>query len=313
MTRIKMPEVSTKRPLIASYPRFSKLQIKQKPIFDDFAHKYGYYCDFNFANLFCWDIDEDVQVSLLNGNLVVRRQDYLRGEYLYSILGNKKIDESLAQLLKNTEVLNWVPEIVVKNIKDKNRFVIENDRDSHDYVFNVKDLVELKGNKYKNARNRLNKFKKEFERYDELEVTTTSVVDLDRFKCFQDVFYTWKKGKGLNEKETARERKAIDRLLEHCHKLNMLIIEIKLGNKLVAFSVNNIASPGYAITHFEKAIKIHKYFNAFVVHEVARMQGNFGIQIVNWEDDLGFPGLRQNKSSYRPKEMLNKYQITLKS
>jgi hypothetical protein len=110
-----------------------------------------------------------------------------------------------------------------------------------------------------------------------------------------------------------REKRALNRLLEHSRELNMLIIEIKLGDKLVAFSINNIASPGYAVTHFEKAIKIHKYFTSYVIHEVAKMQDKFGIKIVNWEDDLGFPGLRQNKSSYRPTKMLNKYQIRLKT
>jgi hypothetical protein len=92
----------------------------------------------------------------------------------------------------------------------------------------------------------------------------------------------------------------------------LLIIEIKLGNELVAFSINHIAAPGYAITHFEKAIKIHKYFNSYVIYQVARLQDEFGCKKVNWEDDLGFPGLRQNKSSYHPAEMLNKYQIRRK-
>ncbi len=308
-----MLKTLTRKPAIAIYPKFSKLQLKHKRVFDKFAHKYGFYCDFNFSNLFSWDVDDDVGVSMLNGNLIIRRQDYVKGKYFYSITGCNKIDDSLSTMLKSVKELNFVPEIVVQNIQNKDKFVIKNERDNYDYIFNVKDLVEIKGNKYKNVRNRLNKFMKEYPDYNKLNVSTTSVVNLDRFKCFQDVFYTWKTSKGLNDKETEREKKALNRLLEHSHELNLLIIEIKLGDELVAFSVNNIAAPGYAVTHFEKAIKIHKYFTSYVIHECAKMQDKFGIKTVNWEDDLGFPGLRQNKSSYRPAEMLNKYQVKLKS
>lgn len=298
---------------IATYPEFTKLQIKHKKIFDKFAHKYGYYCDFNFSNLFSWDVDDDVGVSLLNNNLVIRRQDYVKGVYFYSILGNNKIDSSLITLLKTIGKLNFVPDVIVRGIKNKDKFDIKSERDNFDYIFNIKDLIELKGNKYKNARNRLKKFEREYENLDKLSVSSTSVVNLKRFKNFQDVFYTWEQAKGLSDKDTMREKRALNRLLEHSRELNMLIIEIKLGDKLVAFSINNIASPGYAVTHFEKAIKIHKYFTSYVIHEVAKMQDKFGIKIVNWEDDLGFPGLRQNKSSYRPTKMLNKYQIRLKT
>jgi hypothetical protein len=307
-----MALILTKRPTIAKYPEFTKLQLKHKRVFDRYAHRFGYYCDFNFANLFSWDIDDNVNISFLNSNLIIRRQDYVKGKYFYSLLGSNKIDETLEELLEDVKVLNFVPDVVVRNIKNKEEFRITSERDNYDYIFNVKDLVELKGKKYKNVRNRLNKFKKEFADYDKLSVVTTSVVNLDRFKCFQDVFYTWEISKGLCENETDREKRALNRLLEHSHYLNLLIIEIKLGDELVAFSINNIASPGYAVTHFEKAIKIHKYFTSYVIHECAKMQDRFGINTVNWEDDLGYPGLRQNKSSYRPTEMLNKYQIRFK-
>lgn len=304
-----MTPTLTKKPAIAKYPNYSKLQIKHKKIFDTYSNKYGYYCDFDFIDLFAWDLDDNVGVSILNKNLVVRRQDYLNGTEYYSIIGSNKIDDSLSELLRKTSELRLVPKVVVDNIKNPHKFIIENDRDSYDYIYNVKDLVELKGNKYKNIRNRLSNFKREYPDYNKLEVSTTSIVNLDRFKNFQDVFYAWTKDKNLSDRKTRREKIALNRLLSHSDSFDLLIIEIKLGNELVAFSINHIAAPGYAITHFEKAIKIHKYFNSYVIYQVARLQDEFGCKKVNWEDDLGFPGLRQNKSSYHPAEMLNKYQI----
>ncbi|HPV57096.1 MAG TPA: phosphatidylglycerol lysyltransferase domain-containing protein, partial [Tenuifilaceae bacterium] len=224
-----MPTLTLHRKaLIAKYPEFSKLDIKQKPVFDKFSHKHGYYCDFNFANLFSWNIEDDVCVATLNNNLILKRQDYVAGKYFYSILGNHKIDDSLVKLLSEVKVLNFVPEIVVDSIKKKEKFEIEPERDNYDYIFNVKELIELRGKKHKNARNRLNKFKKEFEDYDKLSVTTTSVVDLHKFKTFQEVFYTWKDGKGLTEDKVEREKKALNRLLKNSKDLNLLIVDIKL-------------------------------------------------------------------------------------
>lgn len=296
---------------IADYPKFSKLSLKHKPIFDQFANEFGHYSDFNFISIFSWDTKGDTKVSMLNNNLVIKMPDYITGEDLYSVIGNHIIDQTLKILFKDTKTLKLVPEVVVDSIKKKADFKILEDKDNHDYIFNVKDLFELKGQKYKDIRNKISRFKREYPGFDKFQITTTSVVNIDRFKSFHDVFYRWSKGKDLTDEEFILEKTAIYRLIEHSKEFNLIIVEIKLGEELLAFSINEIVAPRFAITHFEKAIKIHKYFNSYVVKQAVKLLYDFGCEKVNWEQDLGLPGLRQSKSCYCPAEMLNKYQINL--
>jgi hypothetical protein len=307
----------TKKPAvknaIALYPKFSKLDLKHKPIFDQFANKFGHYSDFNFISIFSWDTKNDTKVSMLNNNLVISMPDYITGKTCYSMIGDNKIDESLKALLTKTDNLKLIPEVIVKNIKNPKKFIVTEDPDNHDYIYLVKNLIELKGQKYKDIRNKISKFKREYQGFDKFHVSTTSIVNLDRFKCFHDVFYRWSKDKDLTDEEFKLEKTAIYRLIEYSKEFNLLIVEIKHGEELLAFSINEIVAPGFAITHFEKAIKIHKYFNSYVVEQAAKLLNDFGCEKVNWEQDLGLPGLRQSKSCYCPTEMLNKYQVKLKN
>jgi len=296
--------------LIATYPEFSKLNINHKLILDNYAKKYGHYSDFNFISVFSWDTKNDTEISELNGNLVIKMPDYITGKGIYSLIGSSDIDRSLDALLAKTDVLKLVPEVVINNIKYPDNFNITEDQDNHDYVFNVKDLVDLCGLKYKDIRNKINKFKREYPGFEKFDITATSVLDIDKFKSFHDVFYRWSRDKDLSEKEFELEKTAIYRLVEYSKEFNLLIVEIRHKGELLAFSFNEIVEPGYAITHFEKAIKIHQHFNSFVVHEVSSFLAEFGCKKVNWEQDLGLPGLRRSKSDYCPSEMLNKYKIT---
>ena len=63
---------------------------------------------------------------------------------------------------------------------------------------------------------------------------------IERFKCFHDVFYRWSKDKDLTEEEFGLEKIAIYRLVEHSKDFNILIVEFRLGDELIGFSINEI-------------------------------------------------------------------------
>ncbi|NTW62246.1 DUF2156 domain-containing protein [Candidatus Saccharibacteria bacterium] len=296
---------------IADYPSFTKLTIDHKEIFDDFGRRHGHYCDFDFVDLFAWDIDSDVEVSMLNGNIVLKRREYLAGREYYSIFGVTRIDESLTELLTATKELELVPGVVVDSIKDLKKFNIVENRDSFDYIYDVDDIVNLNGTGYKKIRNKLNKFRREYGDIHKLKTVCSCSTDNEKSLSLRRVFEKWGSSRGLLSADTQRELSAFDRMMQYCNILGLFIVEVWLGDDLLAFSVNHVAEPGYAITHFEKVKKVHDYFSTYVVNEVAKQQKILGCDEVNWEDDLGFPGLRQSKSSYCPKKMLKKFNISL--
>lgn len=80
---------------IPAFPRFKHLDLDDQAEFDLFTGQYPPYSEFNFVNLFCYDTTGDCQVSILNGNLVVRFRDYVTREPFFSFLGCDRGDVPL--------------------------------------------------------------------------------------------------------------------------------------------------------------------------------------------------------------------------
>ena len=50
---------------------------------------------------------------------------------------------------------------------------------------------------------------------------------------------------------------------------------------------------------------------AFLIHENSRLLSEKGVQLFNWEQDMGINGLRIWKESYKPCYFLKKYEVLL--
>ena len=298
---------------IAHFPGFSKLELYHKDALLRFGATFGHYSDFNFTSLFCWNIDDSAAISLLNGNLVMRLPDYGTCEPCYSLLGVNRVDESLAALFDMTHVLKLVPGVVVEGIKCPDEFCITEDVGSHDYIFCVRDHVELQGKKYKKLRNKLHRFERDTAEHSPVSVSVHSTVKASRLPRYGDLLQEWTLENGGFREAFEREMTAILRLLGQSHALtNLVIIEFIQNGRLVAFSISELLGNDWAICHFQKALRVHKYFSTFITVQEAEILQGLGCTWVNWEQDLGICGLRASKSVYAPAEMLRKYRISQK-
>jgi hypothetical protein len=78
--------------------------------------------------------------------------------------------------------------------------------------------------------------------------------------------------------------------------------------ELVGFSISSIINKEYLLCHFTKG-------NIKYVGVYEYMLKNYGAhavniaQFMNYEQDLGLPGLRFSKNSFRPSSFLKKYVI----
>ncbi len=293
-----------------AYPRFTKLGLAHKAVLDGFAARYGHYSDFNFTSLFSWDTDGSAAISLLDGNLVMRLPDYLTGEPCISLLGDTRVDEAVAALLDQTGTLKLVPEVVVANLAHPEAFVITEDADNHDYVYRIDDLVGLAGGKYKKIRNKMHRCTRDLEAQECVAVTVAPGIDAKRLPAYRGLLELWTEENGCTWDDSALEMAAITRLLEHSDALSLVIVEFTSGDRLVAFSISELLGNGWAICHFQKALRIHKYFSAFITVQEAEILQGLGCSWINWEQDLGICGLRTSKSVYAPAEMLRKYQVS---
>ena len=134
--------------MIPEFPNFKKLELTDKEEVEKFTSKFPPYSDFNFSNIWAWDLQGEMRLSILNNNLVVKFTDYLNGQPFLSFLGDNMVNETARELImfseKNykTSILKLVPEIIISGL-DKSKFDTISDIDSNDYVYSVKRLSNL--------------------------------------------------------------------------------------------------------------------------------------------------------------------------
>ena len=295
--------------MIAQFPDFSELDFSHKLEVEALTSKFDPYSDFNFTSLFCWDVDDSTEISNLNNNLVIKMPDYLSGETIYSMLGRNNIDESLGQLMELAGSLKLVPQAVIENINSPQEFIITEDRDNFDYIYNLHDLAHLVGNKHKKKRNKISAFSKALAGTWVME--GSNVLNVAQKNEITEVFEKWRQESKQTDGEIKGEGAAINRLLEHSDQLNLIYITVRIEGKLVAFSINEIINDKYAYTVFEKALLVHENIYSFLLNQAATDLLYKGSIYANWAQDLGIDGLRKSKMSYHPARFLKKYSVTL--
>lgn len=271
---------------------------------------YAPYSDFNFVSLFSWNTDNSARYFCVENGTVIQLPDYITGEPVYSVLGISDVDVVLHQVLEIAGTLHLVPEETVAHIMDKNAFEISEDLDNFDYIYDAESIANLSGGKLKKKRNKVHKFISDLGQNITV-YNTLSPTPRDK-ELLLSLFDRWtEENESLLDLATP-ERSAFMRLIENFQKLNVILTCVYLNNNLVGFSINELLDNGYAICHFEKAMLVHENIYTFVANQAALELIKHGVKYLNWEQDLGIPGLRNSKQSYQPLSYLKKYTIRRK-
>lgn len=301
---------SSKKPPI--FPKFEKVEIAHKEFIDTYNKLFEPYSDFNFTSLFSWS-DDQAEVSLLNKNLVLKMPDYLDGTPTYSVLGKNKVDETLLELFAIAKKLRYVPEVTVNSIRDQNVFHITEDEDNFDYIYLTSSLSSLQGGQYKKIRSKVHAFEQDHVNH-EVSTYTISRFPKELINEIKKIDLLWAISSDREDGDLISERKALATLLDNADSLNLLLTCLLVNNELKAFSINELLDKNYAICHFEKALKSHHAnITPFLVSTVAKKIHEAGVTHLNWEQDLGLPGLRHSKLAYQPTKMLKKYTVKPRS
>ncbi len=301
--------------MIPIFPKFKKISRNDREEIIAHTKKYLPYSDFNFNSLWAWDTTGDMHFSDLNGNLVVRMPDYLTSEPIMSFIGIKKLPDTISSLLDYREKrgllpeLTLVPEVAINKLT-KTKLTISEDRSHFDYVFSTRKLSELKGRSFKAKRQLSNKFIAE---HQDAVFKTSPVSDPDSYKQILEVLKAWE-GKKAKKDDLKLENKAIKRMLKlsKLDKNELILAGVYLHDELLAFSIDEILSNGYALSHFYKIKSEFRGVSEYLNQKTAEFLHENGVELWSWEQDLGLEGLRRSKSSYRPVQFLKKYKISKK-
>lgn len=264
-------------------------------------------CDLSFGNLCSWHFSNQSSYTVIGGYLVIRfRLEGDRTLYLMPT-GTGDITPVIQALEEEADRENRP--LLLQGVYGEMRETLEKafpnlfeytlHRDYFDYIYLRKDLTELKGKNYQPKRNHVNKFKKAYE-YEYLPLTVPLLPACLDFES------RWCTTHGSErQEELQNERRAIAYAVEHYDELGLCGGAITVNGEMAAFTF------GFPLTHdtfdiqFEKAnTRIDGAYSIINQEFARRLPEQY--TYVNREEDLGIPGLRQSKLSYRPAFLLEK-------
>jgi len=297
--------------MIPDFPKFKKIELSDRIEIEKFTSKFPPYSDFNFVSMWSWNFHKKTKISKLNDNLVILFNDYLSGDIFLSFVGEKNIIETSSILIDfskkkyNKNFLKFIPEELISHYKNS-KFVVKSDRNSYDYIYLSEHLADMENWTKDNHSRKIKKFIQMHPNYLVKEFTLKNILQ----KEYKKMFEKWSQNKNIQIDFESSEYKAFKRFLG-LNDNNIKFISIYINNELIGFSVYEFLSNNYAIAHFSKAdIKNYPGIFDLLNLEEAKFLNAKGIKYLNWEQDLGLPGLRYSKEKYNPYFLMRKYIIS---
>lgn len=288
---------------------FRPITINDLSLYKKHVHHEIEVSDLSFVSLYIWKDSYQVKLAEFKDALLFLCV-YREETYLLPPLGTT---EAILPLLKEAVSyfhrqempfkMKAVPpgtaEFILANLPG--RYSLAPDRKNWDYIYLTKDLIELKGRKYQQKRNHLNKFKQTYDY--SYEPLTRKYID-DCFRMFEE----WAEDKG-DSPTIQEERLALTKALQNMDALQLKGGVLRVNGRVEAFSLGSLLNRETALIHFEKANhKLSGIYSVINQHFVEKAW--FMTKYINREDDMGVPGLREAKKRYHPARMIEKYVIT---
>lgn len=293
---------------------FKDITIEDKTIFDRyFSIRKFENSEFSFTNIFIWRHQFQFKYTIINDLLCIIGAINKTQPILIAPIGTdfNNYPEVLAILEQYFEekghpliiksVTNHIKENMEILLPDK--FIYEPDRNNYDYVYKSEDMIKLEGKKYRQKRNHINKFTRNYQ-YTYEPITKENIDE-----CKQ-VEKEWLLQRG-NTEELQIESIAICEALNNFDELGLKGGAIRIGGTIQAFTVGDLLNPDMAVIHFEKANTDYSGTYAMINKLFAENCWS-NVTYINREEDMGIPGLRTAKLSYQPTKLIEKYTAYVK-
>ncbi len=177
----------------------------------------------------------------------------------------------------------------------------QNDPGDADYLYKRSDLAELPGTIFHKKRNHLARFYRSYAEWKFEQLDAKNEADA----LF--IARAWVQGQGVQEAHL-HELNAIEKAINLRNELGIIGGILYVEQRPVAMSLASYISPIVADIHYEKCTPEYRDAYPVINQEMAKM---LPCTLINREEDLNIPGLRQAKLSYKPDHILQKLKATI--
>lgn len=276
-------------------------------------------CEYSFTNLMCWGLSYQQEIARQNGFLLARFQTPSGPAYLWP--AGPGDEKAVIELLMADAHAHNVPlRLAAATAEDiakvdawfPGRFRAFADPANSDYCYDIEKMCTLAGKKLHGKRNHIHRFLENHENDWEFAPMTTA----DLPECLE-VAADWRRQSLERAVETdlqsmAAEEAALDLTFRHFDELGVEGGVLRIGGKVIGFTVASRITDEICDVHFEKSYGDIQGAYPMVAREFARQlhTRHPELRYLNRENDLGLEGLRKAKRSYYPDLMIEKYTLT---
>lgn len=288
---------------------FRPVALEDKKIFDEVYKKSPpIHSDNVFTTIISWMDYSNYHFTIFEDNLIIYSN--IGGQIRFRPPVGKRKKGVFDQIIKlskeqDSDYPFGVIDLETKKWLEKNyeNLIFDEHRDYFDYVYLSSDLAELIGSAYSKLRNRLNKFKRNYT-YSTEKISEKNIGEVNKFL---DRWCLWRDC--VSDPLLENERKAILYSMSHFFDLKLSGLVIRINNDIEAISVYEDMNPGVAIVHYEKGSPDFDGIYKAINQETAKVLKK-DFKYINRESDMGIPGLRKAKMSYRPDHMVQLYHVS---
>jgi hypothetical protein len=167
-------------------------------------------------------------------------------------------------------------------------------------------LIELRGREYHSKKNHLNFFLNNYE-YEYVTLTSSMACEaMDFIKRFNER----KNLTDAHERELLlMEERAMRDVFRNLETVGYLTGAISIDGNLEALSIGGRLGKKTVTVHVEKANTAFRGLYQAINNEFCKHVAK-DVKRINREEDMGIPGLRKAKLSYKPSMLVEKYTVT---
>lgn len=287
---------------------FERLLPERKAEYDKYLMNCGQRgCEYSFVNLYLWGRQT---AAVVDGYLVLF--SHFNGHSVYPFpVGQGDIRPVLDAVIQDSRERGIPCRFTSLNQADielleafyPGKFRFRCDRSDFDYVYNIDDLADLKGRKFQQKRNHVNRFEATYPDWRVEELNESTMADATA------VIRRWFAHKQEDpEIDMGLEELALRRAFEHFRELELEGLVLYAGDQPVAVTMGSRLSEDTFDVHFEKALEeVQGAYGAINRAFARHLREKYPeLRYLNREDDLGLPGLRKAKLSYNPAFLVEK-------